>query len=222
MRARIALVPTVPVITGLLLAWHPADPTDVMTLAHVLSRWLAVHLGLLVALPLLALLLLRLLRGVHSRAATTSRVAVVVATALYTAFETLLGTGTGILVGLADPLPGELRAGAVEVAQRWWEVPPLVAVLSTAAIISWVVAYASAAVALHRAGASVPVVWGLLLAATVFAAGHPGVTGLVAMLALAVAFAAGERDRRRGGVLDRRHADVAVRRPTRRTQEVAP
>jgi hypothetical protein len=199
MKARIALVAAVPVATGVLLAWHPPDPTDVMTLVPVLPRWLAVHLGLLLALPLLALLLLRLLRGVESRAATVSRVAVVVAAALYTAFETLLGTGTGILVGLADTLPDGSRAGAVELTQRWWEVPPLVAAISTVAIVAWVVAYASAAVALHRSGAPGVVVWGLLLAAAVFAAGHPGLTGLVAMLALAAAFAAGEHRARRTG-----------------------
>jgi hypothetical protein len=221
MKARLALVAAVPIVTGVLLAWHPPDPTDVMTLVPVLARWLAVHLGLLVALPLLALLLLRLLGDVRSLPATVSRVAVVVATALYTAFETLLGTGTGILVGLADPLPVELRAGAVELAQRWWEVPPLVALISTLAIIAWVVAYASAAVALHRDGAPAAVVWGLLLAATVFAAGHPGITGLVAMLALAVAFAAGERDGVDGDVLDPRDRNVRGRRSPRRGQEVS-
>jgi hypothetical protein len=199
MKARMVLVAVVPLVTGVLLAWHPTDPTDVMTLVPVLARWLAVHLGLLVALPLLALLLLRLLHGIEGRAATVSRVAVVVATALYTAFETLLGTGTGILVGLADGLPDELRAGAVELTQRWWQVPPLIAVISTAAIIAWVVAYASAAIALHRDEAPATVVWGLLAAAAVFAAGHPGVTGLVAMLALAVGLAAGEHHRRHTG-----------------------
>jgi hypothetical protein len=221
MKARIALVAAVPLVTGVLLAWHPPDPTDVMTLVPVLPRWLTVHLGLLVALPLLALLLLRLLGDVRSLPATVSRVAVVVATALYTAFETLLGTGTGILVGLADPLPAELRAGAVELAQRWWEVPPLVALLSALAIIAWVLAYASAAVALHRDGAAAAVVWGLLLAATVFAAGHPGITGLVAMLALAVAFVAGERDRAHGDVLDTRDRSSWGRRSRRRGQEVS-
>lgn len=208
MKTRMVLVAAVPLVTGVLLAWHPADPTDVMTLVPVLPRWLAVHLGLLIALPLLALLLLRLLQGSEGPAATVSRLAVVVATALYTAFETLLGTGTGILVGLADGLPDELRAGAVELTQRWWEVPPVIAVISTAAIIAWVVAYAGAAIALHRDGAPAVVVWGLLLTAGVFAAGHPGVTGLVAMLALAVALAAGEPHRRHTRAPERARADA--------------
>jgi hypothetical protein len=175
------------VLTGILLAWHPADPDQAVDLLPVLGRWTAIHVGLLLALPIITLIVLTLLQDVTGRAATVSRVAIVTTTAFYAAFESLVGLGTGILVGLADRAPAAERAGAFALAQRWWEVPTPIAVISAVAIAGWVVALATAAAALHRQGGDRVVTWALVAAALLFAAGHPGLTGLAAMVCLAVA-----------------------------------
>jgi uncharacterized membrane protein len=187
MSARASVVALPAVATGVLLVWHPPDPTDVAELLPVLGRWLTVHAGLLVALPVLLLLTLRLLRGIDSTAATVARVAAVATATFYAAFEGLVGLATGVLVAQADRLSPQLQEGAFALAQSWWEVPTSVAVISTVAILAWVTTFATAAVATHRAGYDRLVVWSLLAAALLFAAGHPGLTGLAAMLALAVA-----------------------------------
>jgi hypothetical protein len=174
-----------PLALAALLAWHPADPTQATELQELLTRWTVIHLGLLVALPLLALQLLHTLRGHASLAADLARVAAVVAVAFYAAFESLVGLGTGVLVRLAGQVPADQRSGALELAQRWWEVPAPIPVISTVAIVAWVVALTAAAVAKHRANAPRAVVWTLLASGWLFAAGHPGLTGAAAMVALA-------------------------------------
>jgi hypothetical protein len=181
--ARIA----VPLLLGALLAWHPDDPVQAVELEGLLPRWSIIHLGLLVALPLLVLQLLHSLRNLTGPAAATSRVAAVVATAFYAAFESLVGLGTGILVRIAGEVPAEQREAALEVAQRWWEVPNPIPAISAVAIIAWVVTLTAAAIAHHRAGTATTVVWSLVAGGWIFAAGHPGLTGAVAMIALALA-----------------------------------
>jgi len=131
--------------------------------------------------------LLHTLRHHTGRAATIGRVAAVVAAAFYAAFEALVGLGTGILVRIAGELPDAQHTAALEVAQRWWEVPSPTPVISAVAIIAWVVALTATAVARHQAGAPRPVVWALLAAGWLFAAGHPGLTGAAAMITLAAA-----------------------------------
>jgi hypothetical protein len=177
----------VPLVLGALLAWHPADPELAADLAGVLTRWSIIHLGLLVTLPLLALQLLHMLRDHSGRAAAAARTSAVVAVAFYAAFESLVGLGTGILVRIAGDVPAEQRDVALEIAQRWWEVPSPIPMISAIAIAAWAIALTTAAIARHQAGASRPVVWTLLAAGWLFAAGHPGVTGAAAMIALAVA-----------------------------------
>jgi hypothetical protein len=210
MTARTAAVALPALATGLLLAWHPADPAEAADLLPVLGRWLTIHAGLLVALPVLLLLVLRVLRGIEGWAATVARVALVVTAAFYAAFEGLVGLATGILVAHAEQLSPELQTGALALVQRWWEVPPLVGVISGVAIAAWLTTFGAAAVATHRAGVDRLVVWALLATGVIFAAGHPGATGLAAMLALATALgrhewcgsptlaAAGTDDRRQG------------------------
>jgi hypothetical protein len=175
----------VPLALAALLAWHPADPTRAVELRELLTRWNTIHLGLLVALPLLVLQVLHTLRASTTRAADLARVAAVVAVTSYAAFESLVGLGTGVLVRSAGQLPAGERSGALELAQRWWEVPAPIPAISTVAIVAWVVALTAAAVAKHQAGAPRPAVWTLLAAGWVFAAGHPGLTGAAAMVALA-------------------------------------
>jgi hypothetical protein len=191
---RVALA-AVPVATGVLLAWHPQDPTHAADLAAMTARWTTIHLGLLLAMPLLALLVRHLLRDVPGRAASVSRTLVIPAAVLYAAFDVLVGLATGLLAQRAAELPVTQRAGAQVLVQWWWEVPPVVGVISGLAVASWAIAIALAARATHLAGFGriVPIV--LLSSSVLFAAGHPGVTGALAMTAMATAVVVAESSR---------------------------
>ncbi|MFA9429945.1 hypothetical protein [Egicoccus sp. AB-alg2] len=187
---RTAPAVAVPLVTAALLAWHPRDPELAVALADIPVRWAAIHLWLLLAMPLLALLLRDVLRGIDGRAAAAARTLAVPAAALYAAFDALVGLATGLLARQAAALPPAQRAGAQALVQWWWEVPAVVGWLSAAAVASWAIAVAAAAIAAHRAGRGPLVAYALLACAVLFAAGHPGLTGAVAMTAFAVAVAA--------------------------------
>jgi hypothetical protein len=194
---RLAAPAAVPVVTGALLAWHPQDPTLATDLASVTARWTTIHLGLLFAMPLLALLVKHLLRDVPGRAASISRTLVIPAAVLYAAFDVLVGLATGLLAERAAELPAGQRAGAQALVQWWWEVPPVVGVISGLAVASWAIAVALAARATHLAGFGRTVPVALLSSSLLFAAGHPGVTGALAMIALTTAIVAAEGSRKK-------------------------
>jgi hypothetical protein len=206
---RLVALAAVPATTGALLAWHPQDPTLATDLAALTARWTTIHLGLLFAMPLLALLVRHLLRGVPGRAAAVSRTLVIPAAALYASFDVLVGLATGLLAQRAATLPEGQRAGAQALVQWWWEIPPVVGVISGLAVACWAIAIAIAARATHLAGFGRTVPLALLSSSVLFAAGHPGVTGAAAMGALTTAIVAAEASR-----AERRPAAVSVPIPT--------
>lgn len=183
---------------GVLLAWHPADPVHATELTGLMGRWLTIHLGLLVAMPLLALGVLHLLRDVRSTAATLARALIVPAAALYAAFDALLGIGTGVLVAQTGQLQEDLQPGAVALTQAWWEVPTVLSLVSALAIVTWTASVASAGIVAHRSGLGPVTAWALVASSVTFALGHPGVTGALGMAGLATAMVAAERQRRTG------------------------
>lgn len=195
--ARTTLMVLVPAVTAALLALHPAEPRSIRELAATTDRWLAVHLGLLVAVGLVALVVRHLLRDIDSRAARASRALLPPAVALYAAFDALIGIATGVLMREAAAMPPELQDGALQLAQRWWDVPAPVVFVTVLGPLTWAVAVGAAARATMSAGAPSLVTFGLAMTAVVFAWGHPGVTGAAAMLALAAAVLTDHRRPRR-------------------------
>lgn len=193
----------VPGVTAVLLGLHPPETGSAFDLRGSTDRWLIVHVGLLVMIPLVAMVLWMLLGGIDGRAATVSRVMLVPFVAFYAAFESMVGIGTGVLINETDALPAVARPGAEALTERWWEVPMPVPLIATAAILSWVVAVGSAAVAHARARSPLLVVIGLAAATVFFALGHPGITGVLGMVGLLIAAAAvafGPSARERGDV----------------------
>lgn len=193
----------VPAVTAVLLALHPPETGSAFDLRGSTDRWLVVHVGLLVMIPLLAIAVWMLLNGIDRRAATVSRAMLVPFVAFYAAFESMVGIGTGVLINETDALPAAVRPGAEALTERWWDVPMPVPLIATAAILSWVVAVGAAAIAHARARSPLPVVIGLVAATVFFALGHPGVTGVLGMVGLLVAAVAvgfGRSAGRRGDV----------------------
>ena len=187
----------VAVVTGGLLAWHPTDPAQATELTDLLGRWLTIHLAILVAMPLLAMGVIHLLRDIRAVPATVARTLAIPAAAFYAAFDALLGIGTGVLVEETSRLPAELQAGGAALTQSWWEVPPVISLVSALAIIAWTVSIASAGIAAYRHGLGAFVAWPLVASSVLFALGHPGATGALAMAALALAMVRAERERER-------------------------
>jgi hypothetical protein len=97
----------VPLAWGILLLFHPRGDGDFFPIVtdHVL-RWQAVHLGTMILLPMLAGVVFLLLRGLDDRASTVGRIAIAVFAVAYTAWEVLVGVGTGILVNEVNQLSG--------------------------------------------------------------------------------------------------------------------
>ena len=104
---RVFLVAT-PLALAAVLWFHPpgGEPDAVYEgVRHDVGGWLFVHTVFLLFTPLMALAVFLLLRGLQSRAATVSRVPLIVFLVFYTAYEVTVGLGTGILTDYANGLP---------------------------------------------------------------------------------------------------------------------
>ena len=97
----------VPLLWAGLLLFHPGGGgTEIyLDLRDNVTAWMAIHLGMLIFLPLMGLVMYLLLRDVPGTAARVSRIAVVPFVVFYSAFETLMGIGNGILANAVNGLP---------------------------------------------------------------------------------------------------------------------
>lgn len=194
----------VPLAWAVLLLFHPTGEGESITYADVqdeVTPWMVVHVGMLFFIPLIAVVIYLLLRGIDGTAARVGRIALVPFVLFYGAFETLVGLGTGILVQEVNGLVGaEKAAGAVLVHEfndniliRAFGVFP------TIGSFAFIAAVIAAGIALRRhAGAplAVPILLGL---SGFLITAHPppyGPTGLalfiVAVLLLARSRAAAD------------------------------
>ena len=111
----------VPLAWAFLLLFHPTGEGEAITYAELADKvtpWMVVHIGMLFFIPLIAVVIYLLLRGVEGTAARVGRIALVPFVIFYGAFETLVGLGTGILVHEVNGMVGaEKAAGAVLVAE---------------------------------------------------------------------------------------------------------
>ena len=90
-----------PLAWAVLLLFHPTGEGETINYAELaddVTPWMVVHLGMLFFIPLIAVVIYLLLRGIDGTAARVARIALVPFVLFYGAFETLVGLGTGILV----------------------------------------------------------------------------------------------------------------------------
>jgi hypothetical protein len=194
---RLFLVAT-PLALAVALWWHPAGGTDIYEdVRDDVGAWLFVHTAFLFFTPLLGIATYLLLRGLESRAATVSRVALVFFLVFYTAYEVTVGAGTAILVDYANGLPSVEQAavaGAIQdYNQNWILSDPSVSFVLGG--FGWIVAMVAAAVAFRRAGASWPVT--LLVGFAALFAIHPPPVGPLGLLCFAGAAVLIERAKAR-------------------------
>lgn len=167
-RQEVMFLVGIPLAWAILLLFHPGGEGDEIyrDLQDKVTRWMVVHVGMMLFIPLFAAAVYVLVRGVEGTAALVSRIAIVLFVVFYGAFELLQGIGNGILVNEINGLPQVDEETRADLVQDFAE-HPLGANLGVFGIIGGlglVVAMIAAGVALRRhagAPASVPVLLGL-------------------------------------------------------------
>jgi hypothetical protein len=186
----------VPLLWAILLLFHPGGEGDEIYLdvQDNVTRFLVVHIGMVVFIPLMAVVVYLLLRGVEGTAAWVSRIALVPFVVFYSAWEVLQGIGVGILVNELNGLPQAEPALREDLVQDFAEhalIGPF-GVFGSIGSTGLIVAAIAAGVALYRqAGApvSVPV---LLAISGLLITVHPppyGPTGLALFIVAVLLYA---------------------------------
>ena len=175
-----------PLLWAILVLFHPnpSEASPYEGINDVVGRWLIVHVGQLILAPLVFLAVWRLLDGLHSTAATISRAALVVWAVFFSAYDTVQGVATGLLVRYADGVAGEEQAavaGALEYLVNDSQLGGNISVLALIGQGSWIVVAIAAAVALHKAGAGKAVVAATCLSVLVAIHIAPAAGGMLAL-----------------------------------------
>lgn len=186
---RLFLVVT-PLTLAVVLWFHPPGGDDGVYegVRDDVGAWVFVHTVFLFFIPLMALGAYLLLSGVQSRAATVSRLSLVLFLVFYTAYEVTVGLGTGVLVDYANGLPPAEQAAVAAAIEDLNANDVLADPLSVSLVLGllgWVVALVAAAVALRRAGAG----WAptVLVGLSALFAIHPPPVGPAALICFAAA-----------------------------------
>ena len=185
------LVFAAPLLWAVLVLFHPnpgeGSPYD--EIKDVVDRWLFLHVGQLILTPFLFLAVCTLLNGLSSAAATVSRAALVVWTVFFSAYDSIQGVATGILIRHANSLGGEEQAAFARAIEFLVEDSRLAGNISAVWLVaatSWLVVAIAAAIALHRAGAGRTVVAAACLSAVFAVHVAPAAIGLLALFAAGV------------------------------------
>jgi hypothetical protein len=195
-RREVIFLVGVPLAWIVLLLFHPAGEGKeiYVDLQDQVTRMLTVHIGMLLFIPLMAVVVYVLLRGVEGTAAVVSRIALAPYVIFYGAWEALYGIGLGILADAVNGLPASERATGAAVIQDYAENVLIrgFGVLVSLGSIAFIIATIAAGLALRRhAGAplAVPVLLGL---SGFLITAHPppyGPTGLALFIAAVLLFA---------------------------------
>jgi hypothetical protein len=185
----------IPLAWAVLLLFHPGGEGDAIyqDIHDKVTTWMVVHVGMMIFIPLMAVVVFVLLRGLESTAAQVSRVAVVVYAVFYGTYETLQGIANGVLVDQVNDLPASQQATGSELIQDFAESPFArdFGILSSIGGIAFFVAMLGAGMALRReAGAPTAVLLLLGLAGFLIPAHPPpfGPIGLVLFVIAVVLF----------------------------------
>jgi hypothetical protein len=204
----IAFLTGVPLLWGILLLFHPRGEGDeiYLELKDKVTPWLVVHLGMMLFIPLMAIAVYLLVRGVEGTAARVSRLAVVPFVVFYSAFETLQGTANGILVHEVNELPQTDRAMGADLVQDFAENPLArdLGVFSSLGALGLITALIAAGFALRRHAGAPPSVAVLLGLSGFLITAHPppfGPTGLALFIAAALLYVRSRPGARARGAL---------------------
>jgi hypothetical protein len=195
-RREVIFLVGVPLAWIVLLLFHPAgEGKDIyVDLQDQVTRMLTVHIGMLFFIPLMAVVVYVLLRGVEGTAALVSRIALAPYVIFYGAWEAMYGIGLGILADAVNGLPASERATGAALIQDYAENVLIrgFGVLVSLGSIAFIIATVAAGLALRRhAGAPLAVAVLLGLSGFLITAHPPpyGPTGLAFFIAAVLLFA---------------------------------
>jgi hypothetical protein len=185
----------VPLAWAILLLFHPGGEPDAVyeAIQDKVTTWMVVHIGMMIFIPLFAVAVFVLLRGLQSTAAQVSRIAIVIFAVLYGTYETLQGIGNGILAEQVNDLPESERATGSELIQDFAEnaFARDLGVLAAPGALALLVALLAAGSALRREAAAPTSVVVLLGFAGILIGAHPppyGPIGLAFFIAAVLLF----------------------------------
>ena len=114
-----------PLAWAVLLLFHPkGDGTQIyLDVRNDVTAMLAVHVGMMLFIPLIAVAVYLLLRDVDGTAARISRIALLPFVVFFSAWETLQGIATGILAYELNGRPEQERAAGAALIQDFAENP---------------------------------------------------------------------------------------------------
>ena len=212
-RGELAFLIGVPLAWAVLLLFHPGGEGDIYpALRDDVTPWLVVHVGTMIFIPLMAVAIYLLVQGIENTAARVSRIALAPFALFYTAWEVLLGIGTGVLVQDVNGLPVAERGTGSTLVNDFTENILIrdFGVFNIIGTLSLITAMIAAGIAL-RQQAGVPVSVPILLGVCGFMiAAHPppfGPIGLVLFVAAVLVYA-------RSHTATRTHAPLAQPHPT--------
>jgi hypothetical protein len=194
-RGEFAFLIGVPLAWAVLLLFHPTGEGDIYpAVRDDASRWLVVHVGTMVFIPLLAVAIYLLVNGIENTAARVCRIALATFALFYTAWEVLMGIGTGVLIQDVNGLPAAERATGSDLVKAFTDSIFVrdFGVFNVIGSLSLITATIAAGIAL-RGQAGVPVSVPILLGLCGFMiSAHPppfGPIGLVLFVAAVLLYA---------------------------------
>jgi hypothetical protein len=194
-RGEFAFLIGVPLAWAVLLLLHPTGEGDIYpALRDDATRWLVVHVGTMLFIPLLAVAIYLLVDGIESTAARVCRIALATFVLFYTAWEVLMGIATGVLVQDVNGLAAAERATGSNLVNEFTDNVFVrdFGVFNVIGSVSLITATIAAGIAL-RGQAGVPVSVPILLGLCGFMiAAHPppfGPLGLVLFIAAVLVYA---------------------------------
>jgi hypothetical protein len=202
-RQEVMFLVGVPLAWAILLLFHPGGDPDTIYLnvRDEVTRALVVHIGMLFFIPLMAVAVYLLLRGVEGTAARVSRIALVPFVIFYSAWETLQGIANGVLVDEVNGLPETERETGANLVQDFAESPLVreMGVFASIGGLGLITAAIAAGVALRR-HAGAPLSVAVLLGVSGFLiTAHPppfGPIGLVLFVAAVLLFVRSQSENR--------------------------
>ena len=180
----------VPIAWAILLLFHPGGEGDSIytDIQDSTTAMLAVHVGMLLFLPLFAIAIYLLLRDNETTAARIARWALIPFVVFYVAWESLQGIANAVLVDQANGLPEADRGVAAELIQDFAESPLVrdLGVLALLGSVALLVVGIATGIAIRDAGGPTwaPAVFGI---AALLISAHPPPFGPVGLVIFAAA-----------------------------------
>jgi hypothetical protein len=210
-RGEFAFLIGVPLAWAVLLLFHPTGEGDIYpAVRDDVTRWLVVHVGTMLFIPLMAVAIYLLVHGIENTAARVCRIALAPFALFYTAWEVLMGIGTGVLVEDVNGLAAAERATGSNLVNEFTDniLVRDFGVFNAIGSLSLITATIAAGVALRRQ-AGVPVSVPILLGLCGFMiSAHPppfGPIGLVLFVAAVLLYARSQAAVRTSAALAQPH-----------------